>query len=90
MPKKSLMDWIFGPEVLSKREVLDLIDKKERHHVQRFESQVQILKAKISEFERLRHRVNQLEAGMPKRDAKGHFLPRCSEAVVKDNAVTFA
>ena len=72
----SLLDWFSGPEVMSTREVRDLIEAKERHHVQRFESQIQLMKAKLSEFEMLRHRVNQLEASLPKRDEKGHFVKK--------------
>lgn len=71
-----LADWLFGVEVMSRVEVEKLIEAKERTHVWVFDQQIQRMKAKISEFDNLRHRVNQLEATLPKRDEKGHFVKK--------------
>ena len=73
MPRKSLKDWLFGPEIYTKAEVQALIEAKERQHIGRFEKE---LKYMVSELEVLRHRTNRLEAELPKRDAKGHFCKK--------------
>ena len=57
-----LADWLFGPRVCTKAEVMELIEAKERYHIQKFNAAIQLIKFGVHE---LGERVSDLESPLP-------------------------